>query len=161
MAKTIVKLFQFIQKFNRVIGIDATAPLEKTCFANNWKILMFFVCELQFMAALTAFLFSGAKTISEYGTTFFALSSSTLALIVHFFYSRQIRQYSMFIGKCEGFIEKSKCLCLSVTWRNTDSLDWHMILILLLVLWVRSELEENAQRLLIKQWMESSNYFAN
>lgn len=103
-----IKLFQFIQKYNRFIGFDPHEEPNKIDFTSNRKKLIFFLVELQFIAESAAFMSFDANTIFEYGITFFAISSSIFAMALHSIHSRQIKINSNFIENSDKFIEKRK-----------------------------------------------------
>lgn len=107
MARTI-KIFRFLQKYSRAIGIDSIES-NKFKFGKSLKKFCFFMSEIQFIASLIAFMCYEATSIFEYGTTFFAIASSIFAVVSHFTYSWQIKNFFKFTAKCERFIEKRKC----------------------------------------------------
>lgn len=107
MVRSKINLFQFIQKYNRVIGIESSESNE-ICFAFNWKNLIFLVCEAQFIVALTAFISIEANSMLEYGITLFAITSSIFGVILHLNHSWEMINFSKLIKNGEKFIEKRK-----------------------------------------------------
>lgn len=103
-----IKLFQFLQKYNRAMGIDSVEQSNDICFLINWKKFIFLAAEVQYTAALMAFMFFEAKTIFQYGTIFFGIASSIFSIVAHLIYSRQMKNFSKFNENCEKFIEKRK-----------------------------------------------------
>lgn len=70
------------------------------------KNVLFFVSEAQFIVALSAFMAFEAKSMLDFGTTFFATSSTVLGVFLCLIYVLQMKNYSAFIGNCERFIGK-------------------------------------------------------
>lgn len=98
-----IKLFQFIQKYNRTLGINSPKS-NKTCLKN----LIFVFCEVQFGAALIAFMSIEANSMLEYGITCFPFSCAMVGVIVYLISIWQIKNCSKLIENCERFIEKRK-----------------------------------------------------
>lgn len=107
MARTL-KLFRFNRRYCRAIGIDPHKSNGGICLEIGWKNLVFFVCEAQLTAALIAFMLFEAKSMLEYGTTFFAIANVLEVVIFHTIFSWEIRNCLKFIKNCEQFIKMSK-----------------------------------------------------
>lgn len=103
-----IKLFQFNQKYNRIIGIGSSEP-NRICSAATLKNVLFFVSEVQFIAALAAFMAFEAKSMLDFGTTFFAMSTTILGVFLCLICLMQVENYAAFIENCEGFIAKREC----------------------------------------------------
>lgn len=103
-----IKLFQFLQKYNRAMGIDSIKESNDICCGINWKKFIFLAAEVQYTVELMAFMFFEAETIFEYGTIFFGIASSIFSIVTHLIYSRQMKNFSEFNENCEHFIEKSE-----------------------------------------------------
>lgn len=104
---TSIKLFQFNQKYGRIIGMESS-QLNSAGSTISVKNVLFFVSEAQFIVALSAFMVFEAKSMLDFGTTFFATSSTVLGVFLCLIYVLQMKNYSAFIGNCERFIGKSE-----------------------------------------------------
>lgn len=147
---TSFELFQFNQRYCRAIGIDSSES-SKICFAFNWGNLISLLCVAQFIATLTAFLFFGAKSMHEYGMTFFVIIGLTLIVTVYINYLCEVKNCSAFIENCKKFIGKSE-------WKDCLS-NW-TFLILQIHIFIDLR-QENNQRSHISNWMRKSSYFVN
>lgn len=96
-----VKLFQLVQKFYQTIGIHPSRRL-------NWRILIIsFTIIAEFFGVLGFFIFR-ATSITEYGTIFFAITSSLYAFAELHLNLWRIPEILQLIELCEIFIANSK-----------------------------------------------------
>lgn len=98
-----IKLFQFIQK----IGIYSPASnLNRHALnSKNWTFLMSYIL---FTLSSGAFIFFEAKTVLDYGMSFFASTGGIFLMSIHLIVARQMQSTLIFIESCERFIEKNK-----------------------------------------------------
>lgn len=99
MAGHPVKLFLFIQNFCRAIGIHL--PYSR-------KNVIFLICLAQSVLSTLAFLLSEAKSVVDFGTALFFLSTLVLAMALYLILIWKMENISKFIENCEAFIETSK-----------------------------------------------------
>lgn len=107
VAKTSkIKLFQSIQKFLNIQGIYPLQSNQSTPY--NGKNLFFLFCYVQMFISATAFCLFKAKSMYEFGLTFYA-SLTELQTIVYFtIILWKVDKVLKLIGNLENFIEKSK-----------------------------------------------------
>lgn len=104
-----IKLFQFILKYYHMIGIHS--PISNSnnhsLDSKNWIFIMSYVL---FTLSSGAFFFCEAKNLLDYGMSFFATIGGISLMMIHLVVAWQMENTLLFIGNCEGFIEKSKVL---------------------------------------------------
>lgn len=102
-----IKLFQGVQQCYHTMGI-IKSPRTKRIYSINVQFLFFLFSITLTIISITSFILFQAKTISDYGQSFYALTGDLLVL---FDFSMAAWQMSMtlnLIESCEMFIEKSK-----------------------------------------------------
>lgn len=103
-----IKLFQFIQKYYRAIGIHKpeSNQVDRQSFNSiNW---FFFLNVIPMLIATTAFFLYKAESMFEYGLSVYYVFSLTFGEIFYVLPIWQTENLSKFIENCERFIEKSK-----------------------------------------------------
>lgn len=106
MARRSIKLFRRIQKFYQILGIYPSQENEKILFnSRNLFILFFYV---QLCISMAAFLILKAKTMQEYGATFFMFLTQFYVTLDFSILMWQMPNILSLITDFEEFIEKSK-----------------------------------------------------
>lgn len=108
MAGHSIKLFQFIQKYYREIGIHPRVPHQinwRLFNAKNWMLL---ICLIQLIIPTMAFLFFEANSTLDCGLSTYFLLGLSAGGIFYVIYIWQIDNISKFIENCETFIKQSK-----------------------------------------------------
>lgn len=111
MAGGSIKLFAFYKKYNQVIGTDSSPPPNQNHQHQTLdaaKPIIVAICLGQFFISTAAFVLFEAKTIYDYGITFFAILSMILTIFTYLIPFVQMRRILKFIENCEKFIEKSE-----------------------------------------------------
>lgn len=106
-AKMAIKLFQFNQKYCKIVGIYLPQANHSRYSLNSINLAMV-ICSLQFIMALGAFLLFNTKAKGDFGVVFFTLISIIEAIIMYFIFIWELECVLKFIEKCEGFIAKSE-----------------------------------------------------
>lgn len=102
-----IRLFQRMQQYCQTIGIPMLHTNQNR-HSLNTKNFIFAICLAQGAMASAAFLVSDAKSMSEYGATFFSLICVIKATLDYFILNWKLDDVLKFIKTCERFIEKSK-----------------------------------------------------
>lgn len=105
MAGGPVKLFEFNQTYCQAIGIESPEPNRNKFKAKH---MIYIIFETNFELALFGFLMYDAKSMGEYGVTFFAMISTANAVGLYFITFWKVEKISQFIEHFEAIIEKSK-----------------------------------------------------
>lgn len=103
-----IKLFQFIRKYYRAIGIYKSEPsqIDRHFFnSTNW---IFILSATPMLISSIAFLSYQAKTTYDFGLSIFYLSCITFSGIYYVVYIWQIENTLTFFENCETIIKQSK-----------------------------------------------------
>lgn len=103
-----IKLFQFIQKYYRAIGIHKPEPSQSDRHFLNSTNYIFILSSAPMLISSLAFLLYQAKTTYDFGLSIYYLSCLIFSGIYYIIYIRQIKNISKYIENCEMFIEQSK-----------------------------------------------------
>lgn len=102
-----VKYFQFVQKFHQIIGVYPSQSNQKHC-SINWIQVIFLINSALFLFTTAAFILIEAKSMFDYGFTFYAFSCMINVIVIYLTFIRQSENTLKYIENCEQFIEKSK-----------------------------------------------------
>lgn len=102
-----IKLFKFVQKVHQTIGIFPTQSNQKPCRINSMNTV-FLICFAQILFSTAAYLAFEAKSMFEYGFTFYILVGITNSIAVYLIFIWQAQSTLEFIENCEKFIEARK-----------------------------------------------------
>lgn len=103
-----IKLFQYIQKFHRIIGIYSPQPHQKR-YSTISKNAMLLACCVQVLLTSTASLLFETNTMFAFGFGFYTLIDMNNAIVIHSLFICQLEKTLKFIQNCERFItEKSE-----------------------------------------------------
>lgn len=102
-----IKLFQFTQKFSRLIGIELAQPIHNR-YTLNCKNVIFMIITTQLTWALVEFLLHDAKSMGEYGVLALILDGVYKAEVDYFFTIWELQDIFEFIKNCKDFIAKSE-----------------------------------------------------
>lgn len=107
MASSSIKLFQFIQKFCRTIGIYSPKPNQNRYrySSMNWFTIF---CFDQFIISTASYLLFEADSMSEYSITLFICLITIGCKIFSLIAFWQVKSVSECVENWEKFIEKSK-----------------------------------------------------
>lgn len=108
MAGRSIKLFQYIQKHYRAIGIHPNESNQiKRHFFNkkNWILVIGLV---QLIVPTLAFLLFDVESMLDFGLSVYFLLGFSFCLIYYIICIWQVENISRFIENCEIFIEQSK-----------------------------------------------------
>lgn len=114
-----IRLFQFLQKFHRILGIYPSKPSQKQCSINPINtIWMMSIAQLTFTTI--AFLVLEATTVFEYGFGCFMCTACISVPSVYFLFIGQLENTLNFIGNCEKFVKSSEYRfeCQNINIRN-------------------------------------------
>lgn len=112
MSERSVKLFNFLQKYYRTVGIHSPQSNQIRC-PFNWKNVFFVICLVKSISTTTAYLLFQAETIIDIGISIFFLACLILGLTLYLIPIWQMGNITEFIESCETFIATSKCaLCI-------------------------------------------------
>ena len=104
-----IKLFQFVQKCHQTLGILPRQPNPKQKQLSSHSIqAIFLTCLAQYIFTTAAFLLFKAKSMFDYGFSFFILIGLANCIAIYLIFIWQSENTLKFIENCEGFIEKSK-----------------------------------------------------
>lgn len=104
-----IKLFQFIQKFHKIIGIDLYQQLvDHEQYSVNSINIIFLISFAQIICTTIAFLVFEAKSFFAYGFSFFTIICVISSAVIYLIFIWQSQNTSKFIENCERFIEESK-----------------------------------------------------
>lgn len=106
-----IKIFQFIQKYYRAIGIYQSKSNNRFGSTFNAKNVLFFIFILPYIVSLTAFLLFQVKAMLDIGISVFILISMISTIFFYIIPVFHMENTSMFVENCERFIEGSKCKC--------------------------------------------------
>lgn len=99
-----IKIFHFIQKFYRFVGIFPSQSQQK-CFSINWRcVIILFGLALLFVLLVT-FTFVEANAMIEYGVGIFIECLAMNSMIVFMISMWQTENILDFIQICEVFVE--------------------------------------------------------
>lgn len=102
-----IKLFKFFREFHYGIGLIPSQANQKQ-YPINWRYIGF----LSFLVHQTldtyAFLVFEAKSMFEFGFSFYVSLVFTNAVIITILFDWQNEKVFEFIRTCERFVEKSK-----------------------------------------------------
>lgn len=102
-----IKFFQFVQKFYQITGIYSSQSNQQKRWTHSIRTI-FLICFGQYMFTLAAFLVLKAKSMFEYGFTFYVLITIINGTVIYLTFIWQLKNILKFIENCEAFIEKSK-----------------------------------------------------
>lgn len=102
-----IKLFQFVQQCHQIIGVFPSQSNQNQRLIKSTKT-KFLIFSAQLMVSTAGFLVFEAKSMFEYGFTFFILISIINSIVVYLIFIWQSKNTSKFVENCEGFIEKRK-----------------------------------------------------
>lgn len=100
-----IRLFQFIQEFSKTIGIDSSQT-----DSIKSKNAIFTVCPIQYTLTTVAFLIIEANSMFDYGFGFYSIICMINGIVIYLLFNWQYENTLKFIGTCEEFIAKSKCI---------------------------------------------------
>lgn len=100
-----MKLFQTIQKLNRLLGLS---PESNQSYSLNAKNVLILYTQIQGFIYTAAFGIFQAKTMREYGDAFYQSVTELSAAINLWNFIGEINRLYNFIEKFEGIIQKSK-----------------------------------------------------
>lgn len=101
-----IKLFQFVQKFHKFIGIYPSERNQTKCSINTTNTI-FLISFAQFLLSSIAFLAFDADSMLGYGFGFFVLISIVVGNIIYLLFIWKLHATLKFIESGQGFIEKS------------------------------------------------------
>lgn len=104
-----IKLFQFLRKFQRAIGISASQSNREQC-SINFKTTIFLISSLQFAFTVGVYLAHEASGMFAYGFGVLIFISLINGIIVYLLTIWQAKNTSKCIENCERFIEKSELI---------------------------------------------------
>lgn len=105
-SSDVMKLFQSVQKYYRTLGVYA--PQSNQNYAFNWRNLVVLFALTQGFIFTMAFCLLQAKTVREYGDSFY-VSVTEFADAIYFLSNIwKMRKFFKLIEQFENFIEKSK-----------------------------------------------------
>lgn len=104
-----VKVFQFIQKVYKTMGIDLppAANQHRSISSINWRKLCFSIALIQMLVLSLAYLVIEAESVLEIGKCFYAISTEICSTIYFFINMYKMPKILQLFGKFERFIEKS------------------------------------------------------
>lgn len=108
VAGDAIKIFQFNQNYCQTVGI-ALPESKRSHYTRNAVNLVLILSLVQFTIALAEYLLYDAKSMSEYGVTFFIIICIIDAIIDYLIILWKFEDILNYIKTCEAFIEKSKC----------------------------------------------------
>lgn len=107
-----VKLFQFIYQTYQSLGIYPTQPSRSYC-PFNWKKWVIVISGVQYFVSALLFVLFEAKSMYEYGMTFYTLLWVVFATGTYIVPTWQMRHTMEFTECCERFIESSKLIAIA------------------------------------------------
>lgn len=102
-----IKLFKFIQKTYRQIGIDPPKSDQNRSPLNS-KNCFFLIFHAECFITTAAYLCFEANSMIEYGMAFYVCVSISLSTIFYLTLFWQMQNVLNFIKNCDRFIEKSE-----------------------------------------------------
>lgn len=109
-----IQLFQSIQKYFQTIGICPSDSSKLDSF--NWRIFLALFCYAQQIASASVFFICQAKSVLDYGCSFYTSISMTYCVYYFVILIRQKPQILELIESCEAFIEHRKCPTKNFVW---------------------------------------------
>lgn len=100
------KLFQFVQKLFKILGIRP--PQKNETLSFNSRNLFFLFCYAQLFLSMIAFFLFKAKTMLEYGSSFFMFITQFIIALFFLILMWRITNILKLIAEFEQFIEKSE-----------------------------------------------------
>lgn len=116
-TQTKIKLFQSVQKFQRIQGIYPLQPHQRTPF--NGKNLLILFCVAQMFLSASAFFIFKAQSMYEFGLTLYASLTEVLTFVCITTTLWKIVEVSKFIENTENFVNKSKYSRISISKYNS------------------------------------------
>lgn len=101
-----IRVFQFIQKFQRFFGIYQPQPHQEE-YSLNFKNKIFLIAFAPYGLTVIAFLVFEANSIFDFAFAFIALVSIAYSILTYLLFIWQAENTVQFIENCEKFIEKS------------------------------------------------------
>lgn len=102
-----IQLFQCVQKYHKIVGIQPSQPNQKR-YPINWAKTLFLIGCAVCMITSGAFFVFKSKSLFDYGFSFYTCTASINVTIIYVSFIWKSQMTLEFIGNCEGFIEKSK-----------------------------------------------------
>lgn len=102
-----IKIFQFFQLCHQASGLFPFQSNQKYLSTNSTRAIVLISC-IAFIFTMAAFMVLEAKTMFEYGFTFFVLISILNGVVIYLILIWKQHSTPEFIVSCERFIEKSK-----------------------------------------------------
>lgn len=115
-----IKLFRCVRHFYKTIGIRLPSKQSQK-FSFNWRNLFIFSSALIMLILQVAFFFFKAKSIQEYGLSFYGCASLSLLGIDATAIVWQRSNIRKLFTNLDDFIELSKS---NTVWTNFSSLMW-------------------------------------
>lgn len=106
MAKSL-KLFQFVQKIHRAVGIQPLQPNQKW-WHINLRNAIFLISSIQLLVTSIAFLMLEAQSMLDYGFGFFLTLCVINTIVIYVLFIWQFGNTLEFINNCEELIQTSK-----------------------------------------------------
>lgn len=105
-----IQLFQFVRKFHQTIGIrlSQSNQNQKQSSIISARAIIFFICTAQLILTTVAYLVFEAKSMLEFGFTFYMVITEVNCVVIYAIFIWQSKNTSKFIENCEVFIEKSE-----------------------------------------------------
>lgn len=103
-----IKLFQFIQKYFRAIGVRGTETNQINRSFFNLKNLIFISSAAPMLISTSTFLLYEAETTYDFGLSTYYLICLIFTGIYYIIYIWQIGNIFKFIENCETFVGQSK-----------------------------------------------------
>lgn len=104
-----VKLFQFFQKFQQIIGLYPPQPNQREILIIA-KRALFLIWFPQPILSLVAYFVYEAESMFEFGFAIYTLLTLLNSVAIYLLFIWQLKNTLEFIANCEGFIAKSKWL---------------------------------------------------
>lgn len=108
MAGRSIKLFQFMQKHYRAIGIQPHELNQIDHSFFNTKNWILFICLIQLVVPTLAFVLFKVTSMLDFGLSMCFLLGLSVCGVYYIIYIWQIDNISKFIENCELFIKQSK-----------------------------------------------------
>lgn len=102
-----IKLFQFVQKYYRAIGIHPPESNKNDRQMLNSKNWLFILCAAPMLISTTAFLLYQAKTMFDIGLSIYYSTCLIFGVVSYLIIIRQMKMLCDLIENCETFFEKS------------------------------------------------------
>lgn len=102
-----VQLFQAIQNYHQTLGI--CQPQPNASHPINWRMLVVFFCFAEQIASATVFFLTEAKTVLDYGCSFYTSISMVYCVYYFLILIQRTPQIFQLIEHFQEFIEQSEC----------------------------------------------------